>query len=154
MICEGHPYLLKTYLNLTSLHKHSITVAPPKECPIIAILHKSMEFWNGGKLIVISTPQIMIEHFSILTNLNEFKLIVIFTSIVDKSKSHCKTFSTDFPELMSKRISKALMHSSALCFTWNIKEIWFVCLEHRQFLQLFPGMIYKKVIVRSLTLIT
>lgn len=119
MICEGHPYLLKTYLNLTSLHKHSITVAPPKECPIIAILHKSMEFWNGGMLIVISTPQIMIEHFSILTNLNEFKLIVIFTSIVDKSKSHCKTFSTDFPELMSKRISKALMHSSALCFTWN-----------------------------------
>lgn len=44
MICTGHPYQLKTYLNLTSLHKHSITVAPPKECPIIAILHKSMEF--------------------------------------------------------------------------------------------------------------
>lgn len=68
----GHSCQLKTYLNLTSLHKHSITVAPPKECPIIAILHKSMEFWNAGRLFVISTPQNMIEQFSILTKLTEF----------------------------------------------------------------------------------
>lgn len=38
------PSDLITYLNLTSLHKHSITVAPPKECPIMAILHRSIEF--------------------------------------------------------------------------------------------------------------
>lgn len=35
---------IKTYLNLTSLHRASMTVAPPKEWPITAILHRSMEF--------------------------------------------------------------------------------------------------------------
>lgn len=34
-----------SYLNLTSLHRVSITVAPPKECPMAAILHRSIEFW-------------------------------------------------------------------------------------------------------------
>lgn len=36
--------VMNTYLNLTSLHKHSITVAPPKEWPMTAILHKSIQF--------------------------------------------------------------------------------------------------------------
>lgn len=35
---------IKTYLNLTSLHRASMTVAPPNEWPITAILHRSMEF--------------------------------------------------------------------------------------------------------------
>lgn len=37
-------YCKCTYLNLTSLHRASIAVAPPNECPITAILHRSMEF--------------------------------------------------------------------------------------------------------------
>jgi len=43
-------YFKSTYLNLTSLHRASTTVAPPKECPTTAILHRSMEFcWPGDE---------------------------------------------------------------------------------------------------------
>jgi len=40
-----------TYLNLTSLPRASITVAPPKECPTAATRHRSMEFcWRGEEM--------------------------------------------------------------------------------------------------------
>uniref|UniRef100_A0A0E9XHJ3 Uncharacterized protein n=1 Tax=Anguilla anguilla TaxID=7936 RepID=A0A0E9XHJ3_ANGAN len=70
------------HLNLSSLQRDSITVAPPKECPIIAIRHMSREFSN-----------------------------------VVQSNRDCSTFVTEFPELISVRISSAFIHSSALCFT-------------------------------------
>lgn len=45
---EADVLLKSTYLNLTSLRRASITVAPPKECPTAAILHRSMEFCCRG----------------------------------------------------------------------------------------------------------
>lgn len=38
---------------------------------------------------------------------------------VDQSNCVCKTFCTGVPELISISLSRARMHSSALCFTWE-----------------------------------
>lgn len=120
MICSIH--IIKTHLNLTSLHRHSITVAPPKEWPMTANLHKSIQFCKEEikqcRVLDLRRPFPSTKCFYIIHALITY-LINLFgmTFNFDQSNSESKTFCTAFPELMSMRRSKALMHSSALCFT-------------------------------------
>lgn len=45
--------------------------------------------------------------------------VFVITFSRDQSNPESKTFPAGFPELTSRRRSNALMHSSALCFTWR-----------------------------------
>lgn len=51
-------------------------------------------------------------------------LVCFLTCSVDQSNRVCRTFCTVIPELISVSLSRARMHSSALCFTWETKNKW------------------------------
>lgn len=127
---------MNTYLNLTSLHKHSITVAPPKEWPMTAILHKSIQFCKKKQTNIQSTiSYCKYTDLSLIVRFFPPKALIfvgsgffVITFNFDQSKSERRIFSTDVPKLMLIRRSKALMHSSALCFTCRkwMKPIYYL----------------------------